>query len=298
MRIPVKRLFGLIFAAVLAVLLLSVSTTRAAVPVLMYNQPVSGGLNGGQSTDYMFMGKAGDKPIIAMNARGGNMTPVVSLFDPQGRQIGEDTGSGGKGNALLQGVVLAADGTFKVTVTNAAQGDAGKYTLVISEAKRQVGYEASKPGTTSPVEHYQLTQRWNHTNITYSIANSLSQFNAQDVDNVLAQAFQSWANVTPLTFTRVSGRGDINITFAPIDGPYNILGETCPPGESCQGDVTFDNAEPWTLGSPDTQKQLEHFAARRCESRVRPRGRLAAHHRLDCADVPGVQSVRASARLG
>jgi len=251
MNVLVRKFIGLSVVAVLAVLL-PVLNTRAAAS-LTYGQPVADTLAAGQSVEYTFTGKAGDKPVIAMNARGGNMSPHISLFDPQGKLIGEDSNGGGKGNALLKGLVLAVTGVYKVQATNVATSDSGKYTLVINDANHQVHYENAQSTSTSGIQDYQLTQRWNHTNITYSIANSLRQFNAQDVNAVIAQAFQSWANVTPLTFTQVNGRGDINIQFAAIDGPLNILGETCPPGESCAGDVTFDNAENWTLGPPDPQ---------------------------------------------
>ncbi|MHB8753000.1 MAG: matrixin family metalloprotease [Aggregatilineales bacterium] len=244
---------------VLLVFLLPALTTRAAAPLkysLKYGQPAEDTLAAGQSIDYSFDGKAGDKPVIAMNARGGSMQPHISLFDPQGHLIGEDSNGGLKGNALLKGTVLAADGSYRVQATNNAQQGSGKFTLVINEEKHQVYYENDQPGAPGAEQHYQLTQPWNHTNITYSVANSLSQFSPQDVNQVIARAFQAWANVTPLTFTQVNGRGDINIKFAPIDGPLNILGETCPPGEACAGDVTFDNAENWTLGDPQAYSNI------------------------------------------
>lgn len=229
---------------IIALILLPASLTRAAA-ILNYGQPVAGSLAAGQKIEYTFQGKAGDKPVIVMNSHGGDMNPYIALFDPQNRLIGEDSNSGGKGNALLKGQVLPVDGVYKVVATNRATSGTGKYSLVINEEKHQVYFDGA-PGVK---EAYQLTQPWNHTNITYHISNSLGNFNAQDVKAVVQQAFQAWANVTPLTFTEVSGRGDINIQFAAIDGPLNILGETCPPGTPCAGDVTFDNAENWTLGN-------------------------------------------------
>ena len=74
---------------------------------------------------------------------------------------------------------------------------------------------------------------------------------------MLVQALQSWAGVTPLTFTPISsGTPDIDIKFGQIDGPLNILGETCPPSSPCSGQVTLDSEENWTLGAPNGYQDI------------------------------------------
>ncbi|HLY28640.1 MAG TPA: matrixin family metalloprotease [Aggregatilineales bacterium] len=234
---------------------LSASPTRAATS-LKYSQPATGSLNAGQTADYTFDGKAGDKPVIAMNTHNGSMVPHVALYDPQGRLIGEDSNGGGKGNALLKGTVLAADGTYKAQARNNAQSGTGTFSLVISEEKHQVGYEGPKSAQTSTKEYYQLATPWNHTNITYQIVNTPPKLNGQDVRAVIAQAFQGWANVTPLKFTETSGQADITVDFQSIDGPLNILGETCMLPDPCGGQVTFDSDENWTLGAPQGDQTI------------------------------------------
>ncbi len=241
------RLCLILMLAILSVL--PVTPSQAAT-TLQYNQPVGGTLNAGQQVDYTFGGKAGDKPVIAMNEHSGAIVPYVALYDPQGRLIGEDSNGGPKGNALLKGTVLPADGTYKVQASNKASSGSGSYSLVVTEEKHQVGFEGAMAMGPQDKMNYQLSTPWDHTNVTYHISGGLSQFSAQQIDAVIAQALQGWSNGTPLTFTEVSGRGDININFAYIDGPLNILGQTCLPGNPCAGDVTFDNSENWTLGTP------------------------------------------------
>ncbi len=233
-----------------ALILLPVLQTQAAT-TLQYGEPADASLNAGEQIEYSFSGRTGDKPVITMNSHGGEMLPYVALYDPQGHLIGEDSNSGSKGNALLKGVVLPADGIYSVAAVNRAQSGSGEFVLVINEEKQRIFFDGTPIDETSGVQNYQLSQPWDHTNITYQIINTLRQFNAQDVKAVIAQAFQSWASSSPLTFTEVNGQADINIQFAPIDGSANILGETCPPYNPCDsGSVTFDDGENWTLTNP------------------------------------------------
>ncbi len=223
-----------------------------AAEALKYGQPVDGSLSAGEKIDYTFEAKAGDKPILTMNAHGGSMVPYLQLYDPQGRLIGEDSNSGMKGNALLKGLVLADGGIYKVTLSNRAQSGTGKYGFVINEEKTQVFFDGTPVENQSGKQNYQLSQPWDHKNITYTIRNGLNGFSNQDIETVIAQAFQSWSNAAPISFTEVQGQGDINIEFGQIDGSLNILGETCPPYNPCNsGSVVLDSDENWTLGQPN-----------------------------------------------
>src|SRR5436309_4727224 len=121
-------------------LLLPAAWSQAA-PTLNYGQPASGSLDAGQHIDYSFAGKVGDQPIITLNAHGGSLLPVLELRDPQGHLIGQDSGSGEKGNALLKGLVLALDGMYTVTAINKATSGTGKYGLLINEAKSQIYFD-------------------------------------------------------------------------------------------------------------------------------------------------------------
>jgi len=231
-------------------LLLSITTVRAQA-TLTYGQPAEGSLNAGAQIEYTFDGAAGDKPVIAMNAHGGNMIPYIALYDPQGRLIGEDMNGGPKGNALLKGTVLPQDGLYKVVAVNRAESGSGEFTLFINEETRRAFYDGVSPEEDGAKQAYSLSQPWDHTDITYTILNTLDGFNSQDVRGVLVQAFQAWTNGSPLTFTEVSGQGDINVQFRPIDGSFSILGETCPPYNPCgSGDVILDTGETWALVEP------------------------------------------------
>jgi hypothetical protein len=226
-------------------------TQVRAQATLDYGQPASGTLAAGEKATYTFNGKQGEKPVITMNMHGGNMLPYVALYDPQGTLIGEDSQGGPKGNALLKGLVLPADGLYTVDAVNRAQDGSGEYTFLIKEEKQLIYFDGSAPDT-SGKQAYQLSQPWDHTNITYSILNTLAGFNPQDVQAVLQAAFQAWAaSGSPLTFTQVQGQGDINVQFASIDGNFSILGQACPPYNPCDsGSVIFDADETWALTQP------------------------------------------------
>lgn len=235
-----------------AILLPAVVWAQAAA-LLNYGQPTEGTLNAGEYAEYTFEGREGEKPVIVMNAHGGSMQPAVELYDPQGRKIGEDNGSGPKGNALLKGLVLPETGTYTVRAINRAADGSGEYGLLIDEESNREFFDGVDPTEHTELQAYSLSQPWNHTNITYSVLNTLQGFSEQDVQYVIATAFQAWASVAPVSFMQVqAGQGDINIEFAPIDGPSNILGKACPPYNACgSGSVTFDSQETWTLGNPN-----------------------------------------------
>src|SRR5262245_10298289 len=112
--------------------LLPAFTTRAEAG-LTYGRAVKSSLNGKQKTEYTFTGKTGDKLTIDMNAVGGDIDPFLDLYDPQGKLIGEDDNGGGKDNARLNGIVLSADGTYKIVASNVHQ-NAGQYSLIVNRA--------------------------------------------------------------------------------------------------------------------------------------------------------------------
>ncbi len=244
---------------ILTVFMWPVLTAQAATQ-LKYGQAVRGTLNPSHTTDeYAFNGKTGDKLTIVMNALEGDLDPLLNLYDPQGRLIGENTNGGGKDGAKMSGIVLSADGVYKVVAKNIAQGTSGNYSLVISEELAKgapINYEGQETK-----EAYQLSRPWDHTSLTYRIANSLQNFNPQDVRATIQQAWQAWSSVVPLSFREVqSGNADIVIQFGSIDGPLNVLGQACPPSSPCSGQVEFDSDETWILGTPRTTRDISFLA--------------------------------------
>ncbi|MFD1874982.1 matrixin family metalloprotease [Hymenobacter bucti] len=103
--------------------------------------------------------------------------------------------------------------------------------------------------------------RWGRTNLTYAFQNFTGDLGTADIINAIRQAFLAWSNFCFLTFTEVSGAGDIRIQFtagdhgdgAPFDGPGGVLahGFYPPPnGGDLAGDLHFDDAEIWSLTVP------------------------------------------------
>ncbi len=244
-------MIGFILAAALSV------SAVAQDNVLRYGEPVDSGLAAGETDVYTFEGSSGDKPIIIANAKGGEIDPVVSLYDPSGQLIGQDDNGNGKFNARLDGIVLAADGTYTVEVLNNDPGLGGNYSLIINEESLIIYFHSGEtseapidPGSLGP-QSYELSRPWPSTDITFSLLNTLGNFNEADVHEVVVTAFQSWSNQSPLTFTEVfDNNADIVVSFDQIDGPSNVLGQACPPSSPCAGEVIFDVDEAWTLWEP------------------------------------------------
>ncbi|XP_078067033.1 72 kDa type IV collagenase [Mustelus asterias] len=99
--------------------------------------------------------------------------------------------------------------------------------------------------------------KWENKHITYRILGYTYDLDSETVDDAFARAFQVWAAVTPLTFTRIyDGEADIMINFGrwehgdgyPFDGKDGLLAHAFAPAKGIGGDSHFDDDEFWTLG--------------------------------------------------
>lgn len=254
-----RRSLVLLMTALLLTFMVSFVAQSQTAVELRYAEPAEGTLGAGEREAYTFIGAVGEKPIIVMNGKGGEIDPVLFLYNPDGQLIGEDDNSNGKDNARLENIVLAEDGEYRVEAANNDQGT-GEYSLIINEEELVILYHGggTVPGVGSQfqvpntgAQNYELSQPWPYTELTYVIVNTLDGFNEEEVRQVIRDSFQAWANNTPLTFTEVSdNRADIVIEFGAIDGPSQVLGQACPPSSPCAGSVQFDSAEYWVLREP------------------------------------------------
>lgn len=101
--------------------------------------------------------------------------------------------------------------------------------------------------------------KWNHTNLTYFFKNGTNDISGTQEWDIVRQAFDKWAAVTPLTFTEVMDEtmADIRIAWEigdhgdgdPFDGGGGVLAHAFfpPPINSSPiaGDVHFDNMDIW-----------------------------------------------------
>ncbi len=105
-----------------------------------------------------------------------------------------------------------------------------------------------------------LGSKWNKTALTYAFREFTPDLTQSEARDAIREAFQLWANVTPLTFSQVapSASADIEIRFADgnhgdgchetFDGRANCSRThlPAPGGWDVAGDCYFDDAETWT----------------------------------------------------
>lgn len=107
-----------------------------------------------------------------------------------------------------------------------------------------------KPKKNSGLQEYALLNHlYDHKDLTYTITDYTNQLKSTDLDYIIAQAFDAWADVTDLSFTRIySVPADVVIRFVvgdhgdgtPFDGRGNVL------AHAYYGFAHFDNSEFWS----------------------------------------------------
>jgi hypothetical protein len=105
-----------------------------------------------------------------------------------------------------------------------------------------------------------IGSKWNKTNLTYYIYNTSTHLTAAQRESAIQAAFNTWQNVSFLSFTQVSNPSDADIKLKwttgdhgdeeAFDGPGGTLAHTFAPppgGGTYSGEVHFDDAENWTM---------------------------------------------------
>lgn len=120
------------------------------------------------------------------------------------------------------------------------------------------GTEHHDPGVSSFVASQ---GKWNSNHLTFKFINGTNDLAGTSERNIVRQAFEVWAQVTPLSFSEVTGSADATFLISwvtgdhgdnsPFDGPGHILAHAFyPPPINPQpglaGDIHFDEAEHWS----------------------------------------------------
>ncbi|XP_069748576.1 uncharacterized protein [Narcine bancroftii] len=116
-------------------------------------------------------------------------------------------------------------------------------------------------GVVEPLEFNILPEggKFSKNDLTYRITQYTIDLPKNEVNRIIKDALNVWADVTPLTFNQTTSPADIEIIFvsgdhndnAPFDGSGGILAHAFGPGEGIGGDIHFDEAETWSTGNQD-----------------------------------------------
>ncbi|XP_072515762.1 collagenase 3-like [Salminus brasiliensis] len=100
--------------------------------------------------------------------------------------------------------------------------------------------------------------KWPTNQLTYRIENYTPDLSQAKVDDSIERAFQVWADVTPLRFTRIySGEADIMISFvagdhgdnSPFYGTDDYVAHAFNPSPGLGGDIHFNDQETFSYSS-------------------------------------------------
>lgn len=103
----------------------------------------------GAPADYVHEGTAGEVISLSVDSRTPGLDPNVQLLDPAGYPEAFDDDSGGQGNALIKGHVLASSGTYTVRLRT-DEDRTGEVTVLLNVEKK--GLAPETPPMTIPLE--------------------------------------------------------------------------------------------------------------------------------------------------
>ncbi|NP_001028823.1 matrix metalloproteinase 14 precursor [Strongylocentrotus purpuratus] len=132
-------------------------------------------------------------------------------------------------------------------------------TMAMMNTPRCGMVDMDSPADMMRKKRYALGSRWSKTELTYRIINRTPDLPANEVDRIITESIEKWADASGLTFTLVkSGNADILISFAPgshgddnpFDGPGGVLAHAYyPSSNAIGGDAHFDEDERYTDAS-------------------------------------------------
>lgn len=148
--------------------------------------------------------------------------------------------------AVAMLLIVMGFGAFEAALTDIrAQEDAGETPI---EGTRYDSYpHPNSPGALA----YKLADRWDRTDLTFSFINCPYAVDCDSAWDAVRAGFQSWGDLSTLTFTEVDDPRDADIELSwssrgpELGYPGDILAYATLPRDG--GDVVFDDSEPWQI---------------------------------------------------
>lgn len=174
---------------------------------------------------------AGTKYVFTLDGSGASplSDPYLELMDASGTQAGfNDDGGPGLNSRLV--FIAPTSGTYYLNahgyVDSTGNTSTGTYTLTADIAPPLAHYTIDQSANFI-TDQFASRAAYTITNITYNI-DAISP----EAQVLAERAFQQWADLTPLTFTRVTGAANANITFSDDqDGAFNTNTTTAGNGQ-------------------------------------------------------------------
>ncbi|KAK8510908.1 hypothetical protein V6N13_091284 [Hibiscus sabdariffa] len=155
----------------------------------------------------------------------------------------------------LEDALKAYQQYYSLNVTGKIDSDTIKAMVTPRCGVPDVIRKSTSLGMFQLVSNYNFTGgKWRKYNLTYNIQNATRGFTVKELRPVIAQALQTWADVSPFKFTEeTQAKANINIGFFPKDhgdgAPFKdiTLAHAFPPRD---GRFHFNEKWNWSLSKP------------------------------------------------
>lgn len=103
--------------------------------------------------------------------------------------------------------------------------------------------------------------RWQRTRLTWRVTTDLPGFARAAFEAAITEAFTAWQAVCGLTFARLDGPADLNISTGRVDGPLGVLAYAeLPDGSDRPLRMVVDTSEQWVVNAQGQRGPIDLVA--------------------------------------